>query len=175
MLIVNLIENFRPFGLIFQFMNPSFFWLLFIIYNNATNFSTVQISMLFVALYLFIDGIVDVFVVVYYSRSAHFVLARVTLAAPRKCLYTFRNLFVNKVALRFVVFLVVLLEVQLVVQRARHFSTTCDMTIYFHLSCFLLLSLLNLNFSDCVRKSHIVFLWRGEVPMRSWCSCLKLC
>lgn len=98
-------------------------------------------SLLFVALHLFIA--VDAFVVVYYSRSAHFVLALIALADLRRCpaLLTFRNLFVNKVALRFVVFLVVVLEVRLVARRARNFSTACNITIHFHLFCFSLLSL----------------------------------
>jgi len=144
-------KNFRLFRFIYQYeirrrSLPSF-WLSFVIYNTTT---TIQTSALFVVLHLFIDNVVDVFVVVYYSRSAHFVLAFVALADPRRCpaLPTFRNLFVNNVALRFVVFLVVVLEVQLT-RRARHFSTENNITIRFHLFYFSLLSLLSSNFSDC--------------------------
>jgi len=157
-------KNFRLFRFICQYeirRQPSVF-LIVVIYNTTT---TIQTSALFVVLHLFIDDVVDVFVVVYYSRSAHFVLAFVALADPKRCpaLPTFRNLFVNNMALRFVVFLVVVLEVQLVARRARHFSTEYDITIRFHLFYFSLLSLLSSNFSDCPQIMYCISLMKRVI------------
>lgn len=144
-------------------LSQSSSWLSFVICNDVTSMDS-----LLVALHLFIDDTVDAFVVVYYSRSAYFVFAFIALADLRRCpaFLTFRNLFVNKVALCFVVFLVVVLEVQLVVRQARHFSTACDITIHFHLFCFSLLSLLSSNLSDCLQLTYCISLMERSTYLK---------
>lgn len=102
-----------------------------------------SVLLLFVALHLFIDdGVtVDAFVVVYYLRSTRFVLDSSVPPAgnAQRALSAFRNLFVNKVALCFVVFPLLVLgrhpsfgasSMFLVRASLPHI---CNTAIYFHL------------------------------------------